>query len=193
MALVLNTNCGFVTSAPIADPGATFGTIDDYTIAFKVTSPADISQVTEMGWWQDYGSNSSEAYNMAIYEHDAVGDEPGAVVAGTEQSGNSSAASSSQWNKYTGLSLSLSQSHDYWLAVGMDNATTVNRLDYQTNETGQRYQYQQIGAGDLIPDPWGDGTGTEQTDRLISIYAVYTTGGAATTKTRRRVMSSCIG
>jgi hypothetical protein len=175
MALAKGTNCGFVSSSPVADPGGTSGTMDGYDVAFKDVSPSGSYNVTEIGWWQDATTTLAAAYECAIYENDATGDGGNGkanAVSGSIQTGHSITENTAGWYKYTGLSTGLVSDTTYWIAVGVANTGSATS-DY-TVSAGNRYGYKNA-AGGVLTDPWGAswiGLG-----RLIAFYAKYEAAG----------------
>src|SRR3990167_1833720 len=76
MALVIGTNCGFVTAAPTADPaGATGVGFDVQAIACRFTSPAGAVRIVEMGWYAGVATEEAN-FEVGVFAAD------GAVVPG---------------------------------------------------------------------------------------------------------------
>ena len=177
MALVDGTNCGFVTTAPSSDPAASSGGFSMWACASKKTSPSGTNRVTAIGWWQDNTSNGVDAYSAGIYSHDAVNNNPNVLIA-TAATGQSVQSNTAGWYAYTGLSIGLSASTVYWIAVGCEGSDS-NTIDI-TDDASQLYTYK--GCGNNLPETWGEKTGFPE--RLIAIYAVYeaAAGGQPTIK-----------
>jgi hypothetical protein len=169
MALVVGTNCGFVSVAPSADPNGTSDLVSGFQLTFKCTSPAGSSNiVTEIGWYQA-GSNQVSAYNVAIHAHNAVNDRPGAVLA-TQSSGQSTTVITPGWYKYTGLNIAIEPGTIYWLTVGLPDATS-NFIDLGV-VAGERTGYKNdSGAPNYIESPWSTITATS--NQAYAIYAKY--------------------
>ncbi len=71
MALVLGTNCGFVTVAPTSDPTGTINDVQNtFAYASKFTSPATAIKVTEIGWYCDNATQEAN-FEVGIYDHDS--------------------------------------------------------------------------------------------------------------------------
>ena len=70
MALVLNTNVGFVDVAPTADPAGSNTTIDGSSVVVKDTSPVGATKITGIGWYRGAGTNSIN-FEVALYADSA--------------------------------------------------------------------------------------------------------------------------
>lgn len=180
MAITKGTNAGFVSAAPSADPDGTGGVIK--VRANKDTSPTGSYKVTEIGWYQSLATCESEAYEMAIYSHDAVNDKPNAAI-GSISTGQTTGTTAG-WKKYTGLSISLTSATSYWIALGCAWTGTYPRMDYVTGYAGVRYA---TNAESTLSDPFGTCTGVDET--YIAIYALY----ESTVTDLSISMSECVG
>jgi hypothetical protein len=168
MALVLGTNCGFVTSAPSADPAAvTHSPEDTVALALKVTAPVGIVKVTEIGWYCD---NATEAagFGVCVYTHDAANDRPDTIVGSSV--GNAKGVDAG-WKKAT-VDITLVAGTIYWLGYFIANTATATAGNY-TTDAGQKSDIKTGMAA--LPDPWGVSNATY--GRMFGIYAVYTTSG----------------
>lgn len=129
MALVTGTNCGFVRTAPTADPagGAPAG-IDTWSVAIKATAPAGPSRIVEMGWWCD---NATEAanYQLGLYS-DAGAGEPELRLQRTSDTAKGITAG---WKVVTGLDWRIEANTVYWLAVQLDDTATATNMDTETS------------------------------------------------------------
>lgn len=171
MALVIGTNCGFVTVAPTTDPAGTQLTFDNLAGACKFTSPAGAATITEMGFYVD-GATEEANFEMAVYAAD------GAVVpgeAGTRlhHSATNAKGTTAGWKTVTGLSWAISGSTDYWLAVQLDNTATATPIDTATSG-GAGYDTLFVSA---LPNPFGGGA-LADADGILAVYAVYTVAGS---------------
>lgn len=172
MALVLGTNCGFVASAPVADPnGNQAQTIDFQIQALKHTAPVSATAITEIGWYT--GDATEEAnFEVGLYS-DAGAGEPELRL---QVSATNAKGTTAGWKVVTGLNWAITAGTAYWLAVQLDNTATQTTIDEQT--TG--------GAGtatlqvpqDTLPADWGTSSLTNAS-RSFAIYAVYTAGAAS--------------
>jgi len=176
MALVEGTNCGFVTSAPSADPTASSNPIDNYARVSKFTSPAGAITVTEIGWWCD-GATEEANFEVCIYDHDAGNDKAKDIVG---VSRTNAKGTTSGWKKATGLSISITGNTIYWIGVQLDDVATETRTNYDS----QSYRWGVTASGaTTLPDPWD---GSAESNALMAFYAIYTTTGNVgmmTTKT----------
>ena len=165
MALVLGTNCGFVTVAPSADPdGSVTIIIDRESNALEHTSPAGNNQVTEIGW---YAQNATEAANfeVGIYTDNDTDSEPEAVVGSLNRT--NAKGTTAGWKVVTGLSIPLDASTKYWIAFQLDNTTTASRTD--NNNSGGQGQVVKA-SQTTLPSPWG-ASFMKNANAKISIYA----------------------
>lgn len=162
-ALAVGTNCGFVTEAPVADPGG-IGVIglDTYSVACDFTSPADATKITELGWWCDNATEAAD-YDIGIYTDNAG--VPNAVV---HIAADNAKGTTAGWKKVTGLNIAISGSTKYHLAVQVDNTATTTNCDYAI-EAGYNRNYKTPQTA--LPDPWGSSSTTA--DRILAIYAVW--------------------
>jgi hypothetical protein len=167
MALILGTNCGFVSAAPDADPDETsIGAIDNYKSAIRHTSPAGSNKITEIGVYSNSGANQAGELDVGLYSNDAVDDDPN-VRLSSDLTGSFS-ANLTGWAKTTGLALEIPAAATlYWIAVGVPNINPAFNTDYKTS--GARISYVTPYASPL-PDDWG--AATEQS-YLLAIYAKY--------------------
>lgn len=170
MALAKGTNCGFVSGAPSADPGASAAATDTYSVALKDTSPVGAVQVTEIGWWCD---NATEAanYQVAIYTHDAGNNRPDAIIGSASEAAKGTTAG---WKKITGLSIPISPSTIYWIALQLDDTATNTNTDWAAS-AGDKFDYK--ASQTSLPSSWGISDGTyaylRGTYALVSIATEY--------------------
>jgi hypothetical protein len=122
MALAYGTNCGFVTTAPTADPGGSAIDQDAFTNALKDTAPVGAITVTEIGWWCDNATEESN-YEIGLYTHDAVNDRPGTLIAG--HSHTNAKGTTSGWKVASGLNITITAGTIYWLAVQLDDTVKL--------------------------------------------------------------------
>jgi len=168
MALVLGTNCGFVTGSPSADPeSSTYLNTPDAIFAMKVTSPEGASKITEIGWFIHVAGTNASA-EVGLYTHDSDNDKPGSLISSTAFSKGSFGTWTSQ-----SVNIPISPSTIYWIA-GWTNYSSGGypSLDAE-NDEGERYSYETFGQTEL-PDTWNAGS-TEVADKILSLYAVYET------------------
>jgi len=164
MALVLGTNCGFVSSAPLADPGGSDWEFDRRATSFKTVSPATATKVTEIGVWID---NATEEANLdfAIYTHNVGDDNPEAIVTGKI---NIAKGTTAGWKKQS-CNITISPETTYWIATQLDNVLTVTNLNLG-DDVGSKFDYKLIQTE--LTDPWGVSGGTYG-DKLFGVYAVW--------------------
>ena len=115
MAIVLGTNCGFVTVSPTDDPEAAGNAISNTSKAVKGTVPAGMTKITEVGWWC---ANASQEINfeVGLYSHDAGNDKPDnrLYVDATNAKGTVGG-----WKKVT-VDWDVTPETIYWIAVQVD-------------------------------------------------------------------------
>ena len=165
MALVIGTNCGFVTSAPSNDPsGATALIMDTRARALKDTAPAKAVKVTEIGWWCDNATQEAN-FDVGIYSHDAGNDRPNALIGSSK---NNAKGTSSGWKKITSLDITITAWTVYWIGVQLDDTATQTNLDFdQDGSSGTAYKSSQT----ALPDSWGSSDGSDATSTM-AIYAL---------------------
>jgi len=162
MALAIGTNCGFVTTAPTADPAGTgTRTMDNYKRGINDVTPSTNQVVTEVGWWCAVASNAG-TYEVGIYADS--GGVPGARL--YVSTGNAKGTTAG-WKVVTGLNWELQANTTYWICVALTNTTTTTTIDYGTLTS---YNYVYTSGASTLPDPFGStSTSTNQT---LAIYAV---------------------
>ena len=175
--LVIGTSAGFVTSAPTGDPtGGTFVTSDNAGTAFNVTSPSDAIKITEIGWYTGTATQESD-FRVGLYNSN------GAIVpgeAGTRiyLSGDQAKGTDAGWKRITGLDWAINGDTNYWLAMGLDNTATTTTIDREgSGGPGADSQF----AKEALPDPFGGGS-IFDSDGIVALYAVYSTGAENTSK-----------
>ena len=166
MAVVIGTNAGFVTVAPVADPGGDAGTCDNYSTAQKDTSPVGMTKVTEVGWWCDAATEESN-FELGLYSHNAGSDKPDTrlYVENINAKGTGTG-----WLSVV-VDWDISESTVYWIALQLDNTATASKID----QTGTGVISSSVYAGDTsLPATWN--AGSTQITFIKSIYAVAGTG-----------------
>jgi len=165
MALVLGTNCGFVSVVPSGDPEPQYTTtIDDYTKGFYDTT-TDAITIKEMGW---YCENATEEANFEVgIFSDSGENSPGDLLFSETVNAKGTDAG---WKRVTGLNWELSATTKYWLAVQLDNVNTTTTIG-RTVLQGQSRFYSDSGSTSL------EGPGSIGSPGVLSIYAVYETAG----------------
>jgi len=167
MALVLGTNCGFVTVAPVGDPSGTATTSDNYARATKHVAPEDANVITEIGWWSNDISEETN-FEVGLYSHDAGNNKPDArlFVDNTNAKGTTAG-----W-KTVAVNWEITPGVTYWIAIQIDNTSTASKIDY-TNAGEPSRGSTVIGAS--LANPWTGG-GFENAGYNFSIYAVVELG-----------------
>jgi len=164
MALTEGTNCGFVTTAPTADPtGTGTRTIDNYKRSTQDTTPSSPLTVTEVGWWCDNATDAG-TFEMGIYT-----DSGGAPSDRLYVSTGNAKGTTAGWKVISGLSWTLEASTTYWIALALTDTTTATNIDYGT---GTQYAYQ---SGETtLPDPYG--STSYSSGQCLAIYALLEAG-----------------
>ena len=164
MALVLGTNCGFVTVAPVADPSGTASNSDAYARAIKHVAPVGAAIVTEIGWWSDNYSVETN-FEVGLYSHDAGNDKPlnRLYVDNTNAKGTAAG-----W-KTVAVNWAITAGTTYWIAIQIDSHTGDTKIDYA--DVGAPSRASTVAAASLA-NPWAAG-GFENAGYNFSIYAVY--------------------
>jgi len=180
MALVLGTNCGFVSSAPSADPGGSNYEFDSRAAALKDVSPATATKITEIGVWIDAATEEANI-DLAIYTHNAGDDNPEAIVVGKV---NVAKGTTAGWKKQS-CNITISSSTTYWIAVQLDS-TATNTYAIYGEDVGEKWDIK-VSETELT-DPWGVSVATYG-DKVFGVYAVWEAAppagmaGAMTTNT----------
>ncbi len=175
MALVLGTNCGFVTVAPTSDPDDGNITIDDKAFAQKHTTPVGITRVTEIGWWCNTATPDVN-FEAGIYDHDSGVDEPDLVVGSI--STTNAKGTTLGWKRVTGLNIPVDTETEYWIAIQLDNTTSTG-----TNRGFDSIKYAIKNSATSLPSPW-DGD-ADSNFGPIALYAVVE--GAAPAGTNMKI------
>ena len=164
MALVLGTNCGFVTSAPSADPtGGIRQDIDGWAYAQKDTSPSGTYLITEIGIWVDNDTPECN-FEVGLYDHDSGDDEPNNLL---QSDKINIKTTGSEWKRVTGLNWEIDSDTIYWIAAAMENNTQTS-IDLQSGAGNCARKGPEV---DTLPDPaWGDST--SNLSYAVAIYAV---------------------
>ena len=170
MAFEVGVNLGFVIDTPIADPDEDDTIpVDGGIYACRHIAPPGAYQITELGWWQDDGSNDAANYNMGVYDDDT--NTPGSLIA-TQESGQATTANTAGWYKYTGLTITVTPYTTYWIGLAIEAVAGANRLPLAGNPwcTGLAYHWG-TGAPPTLSDPFVSGGSNENIS--FSIYAKY--------------------
>jgi len=180
MALVLGTNCGFVTTAPTVDPlGSSPPFIfDGVSEAMKYTSPIGAVKVTEIGWWSSQTSEETN-YEVGIYSHDSGSNVPDELlgVARTNAKGTDAG-----WKVATGLNIAITAENIYWIAIQADATTTDTEID--ANTSFGRISEMWTNGQSTLESPWVSGAAWTAT---IAIYAVYEEAAVGTSTFTKNV------
>ena len=164
MALVLGTNCGFVTVAPTSDPSGNTFVANNRAMTFKVTAPTGAAKVVEIGWWCDSATEAADT-EVGLYDHN-VGDDEAENLLGT--SGAFAKGTNAGWKVATGLDIEITEGTIYWLAFQLDNTATITYMNY--GGAGDPWEYK-LGTQTTLTDPWGTSDGSN--NLLAGIYAVW--------------------
>ena len=164
MALVLGTNCGFVTEAPTADPaGGNWATADAYAYALKHTAPVGAVKIVEIGWWADTATDEVN-FEVGIYSHDSGNDEPDAVVGSLSQT--NAKGTTAGWKRVTGLNIEITAETIYWIATQCDNTPTTTYANLAHGDAGGlKYK-----SASTLDSNWGV---SNNLNYISSIYAVW--------------------
>ena len=168
MALVIGTNCGFVTTAPTSDPtGSNNAGMDTRAWALKVTAPVTSVVVTEIGWW--VGNATEEAnFEVGIYDHNSGNDKPGNLLTGVSRT--NAKGTTSGWKK-SSVNISITAGTTYWIAAQLDNTSTQSTIDYSKGDKGN------FDSTSTLLNQWGtDSSGAYR----VAIYAVWSDTAPAT-------------
>lgn len=165
MALVLGTNCGFVTAAPTEDPDGSATTIGGRSYAFKVIAPAGSTKITSVLWYCQNETAVNENFEVGLYSHNAETDLPNnqLYVSVTNAKGTTIG-----WKTAT-VDWAITAGTIYWIVLEVDVSNGAAYID-TTSTTGEllSYKFSQT----TLLNPWqSDGTSAA----LAAICAVYLT------------------
>jgi len=174
MVLVKGTNCGFVTTAPTADPnlGNAYG-IDNNALAFKDTSPATAGKIVEIGWWCFTATEESN-FEGGIYSHNSGDDLPGDLLDGVSRT--NAKGTTTGWKRATGLNIPISSNTIYWLGLQLDDTATLTSIGADP-AVGVKYSFKT--SQTTLPSSWSQTYGG--TKYNMAIYAVWEAGAPAGT------------
>lgn len=170
MALVLGTNCGFVTTAPTSDPagGGQFFA-DNYCWTIKDTSPVGAAKITEIGWWCD-GASEAANFEVGIYSHNVGDDEPENRLFVDDTNAKGTTAG---W-KTVAVDWVIDAETIYWIAFQLDDTATTSFVDY-TNTPAAKVSH--ISGVSTLPNPWGSG---HENVVVLAVYAVWEEAASGT-------------
>ena len=138
MALVLGTNCGFVTTAPTADPwGSDTYLADKYARALRDVAPSGAIKITEIGWWCDSTTEESN-FEVGVYSDNSETQQPLNLLAGASQT--NAKGTTSGWKKAT-VNITITEGTTYWIAFQLDDTTNTTVDNEQTGTAGRRAYY----------------------------------------------------
>jgi len=167
MAVVIGTNCGFVTVAPVADPEGDNSVVDAISYAFKVVVPEGITTITEIGWWCDTATEASN-FEVGLYENYAVTGLPTnrLYVSNTNAKGTDAG-----W-KSVEVNWEVTPETIYWLAVQLDNTSTQTNININTvGDSTTSYKT----SSTTLTNPW-------VSSGVLGVNtAIYAIGGVGTT------------
>jgi len=167
MAVVLGTNAGLVTEAPVNDPGGSAQSADALSFAMKITTPAGYTKITEVGWWCN-GATEAANFEVGLYSHDAGNNKPyeRLYVDNTNAKGTDAG-----WKTVT-VDWDITPETVYWIAQQVDDTATATTSDFGA-DTGERLS---SNSSTTLPEIWA--AGSSQVDNyIISLYALVEIGG----------------
>ena len=167
------TNCGFVTTAPTADPTGPQKTyVDDHSIGIKDTSPATTAQVvTEIGFYSNEAETKS--FDVAIYTHDSGNNEPESIV-GKSEGHTTNGAIGWQTAK---CFIPIQSSTIYWIIIYFSGTGGSLGIDRDDDYVGELWKGDSSSGG--FRDPWAE-TNLTGTDQYLAFYALHETKGTGT-------------
>jgi len=166
MALVIGTNCGFVTVAPTTNPDVGGLPIDYYARATKFTSPVGEQTITEMGWFLNGNpGDPGEEWQLGIYNDN--GGKPGTLLA----SATGIIGVAATWQVASSFEYVVASETDYWLAAVQ--AASSPQTDCAWFETGGDDYSLDLNT-DTLANPWVEASSGVY---LMGIYAKY--GGSS--------------
>lgn len=170
MALVLGTNCGFVTTAPTSDPGGTnpYFNMSGTARVIKDTTPSNSTKITEVGFWCDAIYGLSVNFEVGLYAADgeSVPGEAGELLF----SDTTNTLSSSGWNTVP-VDWEVSAETDYWIGIQVDDAGGTIYLNYSSTGSGRDTTY-----STSLPDPFDGGSFNTGTFAFYALVETESTG-----------------
>lgn len=147
MSVVLGTNAGFVTTAPVADPTGALLTLDNAARSLKHTTPAGTSKIVKVGWYHS-GTSTAGDYEIGLYAHNEGTDKPAALLYSTTPV---TSGTTEGWKTQV-VDWAVNPSTIYWLAVQLDAVSGDSKIDYESS--GGRSS---IDVGiNTLQNPWVD-------------------------------------
>lgn len=172
MTLTINSNCGFVNSAPSgANPGSSAITIDTFSMGLKDISPAT-GIITEIGWYCVPATQEAN-FEVGIYSHDSANNRPLNLLGVSRTNAKGTTAG---WKTVSGLNINVTSGETYWICVQLDDTATSTTLSRDVAVVGTR-DYKS--AQTTLVDPWGVST-SHDTTTLLAIYALYSVSSSNT-------------
>ena len=181
MALVLGTNCGFVTTAPTSDPAGASAPVSPYATAIPATSPATAGKIVEIGWWLD-SSTIEHNFEVGIYNNSVI-DYPSSVVGSLYQT-NSVGTTNGVWKRVT-VDIDITGNTSYWIAVQAGTSSTLSYTNYASlgGGTGRRSK-----VASTLSNPFVSGAGWATSYRAF--YAVWEAGEVTETNMKINIGDS---
>lgn len=161
MALVLNTNSGFVLTAPVVDPDGTSQVIDGNSAVSKDTAPSGAYRIIEIGWYRSSGTNTAN-FEVGLYAESA------GVAATRLNVDNTNSSSVTGWITVT-VDWAITQNTNYWLGFQMDAHSGTSNTDSAASG-GMGIDI--LTSQTTLNDPYGGGA-VADADGMGAIYALY--------------------
>ena len=174
MALVLGTNCGFVTTAPTSNPSSSTTPTDFQANAIRDTSPSDVIKITEIGWWCN---NATQAANFEVGLYSDTGNDEPEVRLFVDNT-NAKGTTGEVW-KTVAVDWTISASTVYWIAFQLDNTATATIGSF-SSFGGSGYSRHSLSDSSL-PADWGTAQFTD-TDGQLGVYALVETAAGTNTQ-----------
>lgn len=169
MAVTLNTNSGFVSTAPTADPAGSADVVSDgASVVTKDTAPAGATRIIEVGWYKASGTTSSNT-QVGLYAADGA-TVPGEAGTRLQVTADQASGTLAGWIVFTGLSWTITGGTVYWLGMQQDAHTGSSNIDSST--TGGA-GYDRRTSQTALTDPYGGGA-LDSATGMYAIYALYT-------------------
>ena len=177
MAVVIGTNSGFCDTAPTDDPvGDSQGDIGNDAWVTHDTSLPTAAKITEIGWWADDNSNSTN-FEVGLYAAD------GSVVPGEAGTllhveRTNTYDGNAGWVRVT-VDWAIDPSTEYWLAVQFDDVAQTITSDVSGAGGGTGWDTK--ASQTTLTDPFGGGA-ISFDDRCGSIYVLWEEAAPAGTQ-----------
>lgn len=183
MALVLGTNCGFVTTAPVSNPGGSGIQMSKRSGAFKVTSPPGAAKITRIGFYATliYAYAPGDI-SFGLYSDDGGGD-PADLLYSADTTNITTSNDGEKWY-LKDVDWDIEENTDYWLGFFISDGFNNPLIDYASSGF-DGIKYTNAGASASIESSDSANWLNADADGAFAIYALWE--AAATSGTNQYI------